>query len=1463
MVDNSKYTPNPREYYKSNFVELLELLTPDVYQQEDLDLSGTETNPLSIVINSHLDVANNIASVLPISGVVGTQTESLSSIEGISQYFVKQNELTNITTQSFRQKILLPLSSNFSDFNTSGEFVTFLSSNLLPKIIPPGVSTPGTIESNIAELSAFTQDANPSSVHNYLVDNLGWFYFLNTSALGGLDYSPSSYVLDNLSKVYLGHTLETVDGVKGLTEYLWKNVEACSFGSYIPNNFLSGSADAILDPSDGSVATYTSGTQKLDNLKTLIDVIYSPLAIDRQDYTVKSAFDNFIDAGLTLENQCSKGPYRKILNALGFHFADISDQVENLRYLYDIENTEQKDLQYIADLIGFKLRGNQSEKWRHQLRVATDIYKKSGTEEALRSALNAIIVDSVLDLSGKITPLWESYLPFVIWYALGTGSPLFRNLRTWTLKEAKESGVIYYSNNSLEENMKLVTDSILLDLASAFPTNFKYFGKDFPFPRFYVLNPDGTKGELYTTVGDPRMKPWHAHPVTGPGYLAIKRQAVLFGEEALWDRAVGPGPFGEGVYMAGESHPRGQQRPTYLLFEGDPEFVFNYREKYNYPIPPFEEVKYYRDCTVTKPLVDLLVERLKCFQVEGSFAEQVGDFLVSGAVTDVNNVRSLNEFLMFFSSVQLPPNYDTVIENISDFEKNLLGLWNGKSSHIFIDFDETEFDFRKNTLESDSKYALYETARVAQEYTPAHTIPRVNLAASGDDDFFASSTRFSYLGLDERETRAGYTGESVLANFEVSGVEIGSTPTDPGRDGFKTFKRDRVDGLDGDLSSTNSIITGVNRRALRRRNFKYTLPTEGYYDRTGFNGPVSYDPSVLEDSLTSSLGELTLGYVASAGKFYPVVDHTNVSGVWNICESLDSTRTFSGVDTSNTFPYRGIFALGSDAKMPEYASATARYVDRGQTPKIITSMHSAMENRAKVFAKLQIDASPSSFSNDAYWKDNIQSYANSAIASGYAIDSYSEYENFSFGRDFQYLFEVYTKTFNRHYLNLVQRDKTGANIFAHVFGKALYNGDFKLVGEYGSDYIHNNLRTAKPLNNTNIWSDAGTTSGSFVASGFEEAVVPAIGKYVSGQAFDYRNPTVLSGIEFCDISGAPSRNEFRIFDLDPSTAVPGQANYFVRNPVIKCKSVGGLPRLRFNVSAYGEQTNALTPEHKFKLTVRSLVADERKPLLGGGQLGVWIHTEPASGPGEASGLMWSWTEKGKWEPSLVSELSINQVIQRLCIKHTFDLTDPRIDIPYCLNSTRAAPNTSNNLTLTNIREQFFQDVEIEFDTRNFTIHNNYEYLDIIPKTNEQYKVTDQVHKDRNYVIEVFFIPNANYEKYLLIDSIGLQDTTLRYQAGISTGLGVETSGIPLRPFVEEYKYEFNKEELANVLNFYNGLLGYRAGENTTILASRDASITSGTLELSGGSRLSYRVNPEWVSHVDGTHGNYTQVEFDN
>lgn len=1457
MSDFRRYTSKERRYYKTNFVEFINLVTPELYQVEDLQLSGKELNPLSDVINRHVSLAKDASAYFSISSIQGdSETENLNNISGLSQFFVKQNKLTKITTYDFETKILVPLQNTIANYATSAEFASYLESDLLPKIIPPTNTTPGTIENNMNTLSSLTNSTDASSVHNYLVDALGWFYFLNTSANGGLTYSPSSYVLDSFIDVYKGKTLETVDGVKGLSEYLWRNTEACSFGQFIPPSFVSGPSDAILDPSVGTVATYTSGTQKLDAYKTLIDVIYSPLYIDEQDYTVKKAFDDYISAERALSDFVSKGPHRKFTSMLGYNYSDISDEIENIGLIYDIESCPEQYLQYIAQLIGFRLRGRSSDKWRNQLRIAVDLYKKSGTIGAIQAAINALITDSVFDVSGKVTPLWESYIPHLIWYALGTESPLFKNLETWTAEFSELGGVYSYDSTSLEENIKMVIDIILLDLYKAFPENFIFFGEKFPVPRFVNLDNLGCELDIYTVVGDPGMKGFHVHKPEDPGYQALRRQAEKFGEIDAFDAAFADGPLGEGVYMAGLQHPPGPERPKYIKFLGDLDFFFNYRGKLNYPLPPFEETKYYKDSTVTQPMVNLLVDRLKCFKVDPDFADYLGQYISDAAVTSDTNLGTLNEWLMFFEEPQVPENFDEVMTSITDYERNLIPLFNGKSSHLFIDFDEADFDFAKNTFEADSKYALYEASRVSREFSPAHAITRVNLNASAEDSFSNSDSRHLALGFDKDDTREKYSSNSILSNFENSGVDISfatgggddNRGSDGGRGGLNTFKRAAVDSLTGPYLSGTSVIdtNTVPRRALRRRNYKNVLPKEGFYDRTGFNAPNAYDASVLENSLPNSLGELTLGYVASAGRFFPVKDPINPSGVWDICEGYNSTKTFSGVDSSATFPYRGLYSV---------TSVEDRYFDRGQIPSIYITMHEMLEKKALDYAKQEIASASSMFVNDAYWKNNEQSFANSAIASGLVLNSREDYDNFKFGNGPHELFKDHKKYFNQALSpNLIST--TGPSVFSQVFASGIYNCDFSIEGSLGSELIASSLRDSSSINVSSVWYPGAT--GTYTATSQDELVVPLTGTYVNGEAFnaEFRNPEVLSGVEFCDISGAPSGNEFRVFNLDKSFKVDGKENYLIGNTVVKCKSVGGLPRIRFDLSSYGPQRNYFIKDHKFKLGVRSLVAQENSPRLGGATLGVWIHTEPKDG------YFWTWTPNKKWSLLKSSDISIQKALD---ISHRYYFPDElpeETEREFCLNNILGTSSTNDNLSLNNIKKKFFTDFYLEFDTRNFTENNNFEYLDILPIPEEFYKRYGQVHtEDTNYIIEIFLLP-TNKDKYLLIDNITLQDLTQRDRAGIGTGHGEKTKNTPLTPFVIEDKLEFSKTQLLDVLKFYNSLTGEQESQYTTPFASRNATVTSGVMELSGGSRLSYRVHPDWVPNSTAA-GQYTEVEFDN
>lgn len=1428
----NNYSQNTRKYSKRNFVELLELITPEVYRSEDISLSGLGNDLASDLINVNLELAKNLNSVISISALD-------QSLSGAAQYFVKQNKLTNVTPYSFETDILLPLGKSMSDFDTSGEFVDYLSGTLLPMIVPPSKTDDSVIQANLGTLSSLPNNTLASNVHSYLIDHLGWFYFLNTSADGGLDYSPSSYVLESFASLYRGDKLETVEGIKGVMEYLWRNNSVCSFDAYIPVDYVSGAADAILDTSTGDVATYTSGIQKLDALKTLVDVVYSPSYLDEQDFRVKDAFDDYIDADQKVSELVSQGPLRKFQTLMGYGMADVSDEIEQVGLIYDIENVKAEHLQYVADLIGFKLRGRSESKWRNQLRIALDLYKSTGTLKAIQTAINALIIDSVFDVSGSVEELWESYIPHLIWYALGTESALFRDLNTWTVEKANQAGVFQYSTSSLEENLRLVTDSILLDLYRKFPQNFVFNSEEWPVPKFHKLDDDGCDTGLYTLVGDPQMSPFHVHP---GGFSVFENEAIANGQLPAYEASIADGPLGFGIYMAGIDHPPVEEKPLYLEFKGDLNFVFNYRGRSNYPIPPFEEVKYYKNCIITPDLVEYLVERLKCFEVTPSFADSLGSYVLSSTVNNNSNLGYLNDFLFFFREAQIAPNFDDVMFSISNYEKNLLSLWNGKSSHLFVNFADTDFDFSKSTIEGDGKYALLEASRVVKEFSPAHAIEKVNLAASSSDTYSFSGVLGQYIGHDHDDTFAALGSGSVLTGYEQSGAPMSFVAgggddgrgSDGGRGGLNTFKRPAVDSILDPLLSTSSVIGNVPRKSVRRRNFKYVLPHEGYYDRTGFNGPVSFDASVLENSTTSSLGMLTLGYIPSACSFHPVEDAINPSGVWDSCETLNSPRNFSGIDTSNTFPFRGLDAF--------VASATDMYVDRCQVPGIYIAMHKHFEKKALDHAQDLITNDASSYDASTYFWNGAQSLANEAIASGLVLNSFADYENFSFGLGPHKLHRDYARYFAQHPLNPKVLGETGGNIFSHVFGKGLYNCDFSVEGSAVGSFISDDLDPEIVVNSENVWNALNTAS--YEASTLGEA--------------EFRNAHILSGIEFCDLSSAPSFNQFMLFHLGADYKSSGEDRYLVGNTVIKSKAIGGFPRLRFDLSSYGDRRNYFIKDHKFRLSVNALVGEENSNILGGGTLGVWIHTEPVEG------VVWTWTPQGKWMPSKESETTTEDVRNSLAHKYQFDLKLPAKgeETQYCLEGL-VDPATINNHTLLGKKKSQFEKFTVEFDTRNFTDQNNSEYLDIIPLGEENYKIFEEVHTDdRNYIVEVFFYPTPDLEKYLLIDSLELEDKTLKGWAGIGTGKGIETSGTPLRRFVEEYKLDFDEYQLAEILKFYNGLSGKPVPDYTTPLASRDASITSGILEVSGGSRLNYRESPYQGSFttVSGF-GNFESIDL--
>ena len=1447
------YRQGNRKFYKRNYVDALEKITPEIYISEDLALSGTEQNPVDELIATHTRAATYISDILSISSIPDSNTENCNNISGISKFFIKQNAYTDITTENFERAIMQPLGSSITSFSTSGEFQDFLSATLLPKIVCASESDDSVLTANISTLSALTGDSSVSSVHDYLTEALGWFYFLNQEATR---WDPSSYVLENLPRVFNGDSLTTLDGVKGFENHLWKNdLPAWSSYRILPEQY-------ILNAPEDNQGTYTSGTQKLDALITLVDTVYSDLYIDRADTRVLEAFDTVISGGYLSEDRVSKGPFRKFQNLMGQAMADYTDGIEGIGRLMDISKANRLELVELANLLGWKLRGSDETKWRVQLSNVVDIYKQSGTFASIQAALNNLVTNNILDLSGRVFELYESYLPFLIWYALATDSPLFKSMKTWTYSRSKAAGLDTYSTSSLEENLQIVTDNILFKLWKDHPENFIFDGKRWDPPRLYKLNAFGEMGDLYTTYNQDSMKPFQVYLYGDPVYYYKRKEARDVGRIVEFDAALSYGPLGYGVYLEGEDLPA-YGEGSYLKAVGDLDFVFSYRGHYNYPVPPFEEVKYFKDCTITLSLAEDLAEHLVCYGVSREFAEQVKNYIITFGASDSTPLRSLNEFLMLSKDKQIAPNYNDVILNGTTYQKDVLALWSGKSSHLFVEFEDTDFDFTKTNLEIDSVYALQETSRVLNEFTPAHAIARVNLATSSDDEAYDySATTWDYTSVEKQEDTQEYPSSSVISNFEMSGSQMrfnsgggdfGLLGSNDGVSGNTTIRRDRgTDAYDSLYQNPAQYISGsINRRALRRRHTRGVLPKGGYYDRTGFNGPVAFDASVVETSTENSLGELTLGYIPSAGKFHPVVDPVNISGVWDKCENLDSPRNFSGVDTSNTFPYRGLssVALNNNEKIPELSPSTTHYVDRGQLPEVYWAMHKMVEEQALAYATDIYTENAENYAEDDYWKNISLSLANSAIDAGYISTLYSLYTDYEFGRGLHKLFDDYSHHFT-HELGATFEDKTGANIFAHVFGKALYNIDFEIDGSAAGNYVASSYGSAVAIDNNSgsgILDESG--DGTYVASSVSD-IVPSTKP-------ELRNPHILSGIEFVATSGSSQRNKFYIYRVDSSLDTQLADPYFTNNTTIEMRSFDGLPRIRFDLSSYGDNPNLLVRDHKFKLNLKGLIGNDYSNKLGGGKVGVWIHTD------ERDGYIWSWTGRNKWELHKEEDLTIDQVKQELAVIKNYPVKEIDRD---CLIH-KLPEYSSRAIDLLDLREEWLEDFEINFDTRNYTIHNNYEHLDVIPVPNEYYKREELVHRDEdtNYIIEIFLLPDSNNDNYFLLDEITLEDSTMKERSGKPLGFGDKTNNTPLRRFVKEKISYLSKRELRAVLKFFKGLTGQAAGIYSTLLGSRDATQTSGTQEQQGGSRLNYKVIPELGAYTKATskNGIYTGVGIAN
>lgn len=786
-----------RQYHKSNYNDAVNYLIPSMYLEEDYALKDNQIDILDQIINSHLKIIGNISSVINVSAIPGTIYSSINTANGISKFFIKQNDLTNINLNDFEKRILLPLDTSFKNFNSSSEFSDYLKNTLLPGI-----------QLNKPTLD-FLDGGSASANHNYLITNLSWIYFLNFSATA---YSPSSYVHDILiNNTYQSKSIYLNDGIRGLTEYVWRNYTNLS-ATWQPKGFLPYD---LRPPAFTKSDAYTSGTQQLDKLLTLVDVIYSPLYIDNGDTRVLDAINDYLENSYLITQKKLQGPFLKLVKAFSFSFADYSNEIDKLETLNDLDNCPDEYLPLLADLIGWKLFGSDPDRWRLQLANAVDIYRVVGTKKSIQFVIDSIFGEEVFKVSSTISECWESYVPFLIYYALGTESSYLKSFKTWNQDVAQSLGVSGYSSSSMDENLRLCVDKIIYDIVFEFSSNFLLGNKPFDIDNI--------------------------------------------------------------------------------------DFLFNYRGR-EFKVPPFEEIPYYTHVIINRDMINAIEDKLVCFGVPVSFAAQLGNYIKSRTLDVDDDYSVRNSWLMFTSGCMYPPNWDSIMLDTTNNKLEYLPLWNGKSSHYKVLLDVSNFNFIKDSLEADSKEALAILAQTIQNFSPAKSIPEIYARANMEDSHDTSMIISQSINLDKIDyPQIKYSKMAGIAGYQLSALAMSTYKRGLTATSVPSFSRTSVDSLIDSLISPSGTTALLPRRNHRRRNFKFTLPKQGFYDRTGFNMPISYQ-TYLGDPARSFF---PLGLIPSSQCYVSIPDYNNIPPIYSRCENLNSSSIYSGLAVSNTFPVRG------------------------------------------------------------------------------------------------------------------------------------------------------------------------------------------------------------------------------------------------------------------------------------------------------------------------------------------------------------------------------------------------------------------------------------------------------------------------------------------------------------------------------------------------------------------------------
>lgn len=682
-----------------------------------------------------------------------------------------------------------------------------------------------------------------------------------------------------------------------------------------------------------------------------------------------------------------------------------------------------------------------------------------------------------------------------------------------------------------------------------------------------------------------------------------------------------------------------------------------------------------------------------------------------------------------------------------------------------------------------------------------------------------------------------------------------------------------INGSATDLISNYTLanirhINGFYSRELNKYVILFANKNSSPIDSNLYYGFSEYWDNIYaiysDDGINFSYPQKIKDFWQAGVRYFSVVGPETYKGFGSKALTVYATSGFWTNWNNVSIAKFGLSALEQDLGVQRFTEGVfeqffraSQALDRGQLHPYIAVIHNLNEQSKRLQVSAHLTRNPLDYRLHSGWYNLLDSYSNSST--DFVIpfpNSYEDYADFKFGRDFHKLYHEYTHTFNKHRLNGSVVNQSGPTIISHAFGPLIYNSNLETQGSASLTYknlITSSLEDLVTLNVGHpIFSSGSTASGTYIASSF-------IGNtYTTSNIREYRNSGILAHIEFCQTSSTSRNNSFSIIDLEGE----GRGSRFLtENVLIKQTSHDGLGRIIFDInnyqldnSEYDNLYNFLTPEHEFEFKLKALLSNDTGLTRGGGSIGVWIHTK------SELGKVWSFTRNNTWEQHEVSSLSPEKIINQLCIPYNLGqrtISPQEYQSKFqCAKFLDTSIVENKNYLLNIFTEDDFSEINVKFNTINKKLKPNQDYL---------FNISNNVHrKNQNYVIEVFRIPIPD-DKFALYYDFNMIDLTLnKMSKPLITG--IENGSVMGEIYCKEFRADLSPQQLMTVFKYFNQIRGdyssSRVG-NLTGYASRSAITTSSIYEVSGGSRLNYIESANWNSVTKNSNSQIENITIIN